>query len=51
MRKKKNGSTAGSLPAIRIGTRVRCTDDGVEGRIDAIGRISMFMGRSPLVSG
>ena len=33
MGKKKNGSTAGNLPAIRIGTRVRCTDDGVEGRI------------------
>jgi hypothetical protein len=33
MGKKMNTPTAGSLPAIRIGTRVRCTDDGVEGRI------------------
>jgi hypothetical protein len=30
--KKKTTPTASSLPAIRIGTRVRCTD-GVEGRI------------------
>ena len=35
MGKKKNTPKAGttSLPAIHIGTRVRCTDDGVEGRI------------------
>jgi hypothetical protein len=34
MGKKKNTSTSNtSLPAIRLGTRVRCTDDGVEGRI------------------
>ena len=34
MRKKKSTSTSStSLPAIRIGSRVRCTDDGVEGRI------------------
>jgi hypothetical protein len=35
MGKKKNTPTAGAtgLPALRIGTRVRCTDDGVEGRI------------------
>jgi ATP-dependent Lon protease len=32
-KKKKNTLTAGSLPAIHIGTRVRCTDDGVEGRV------------------
>ncbi len=32
---KKNVSArrSGSLPALRIGSRVRCTDDGVEGRI------------------
>ena len=33
MGKKKNILTAGHLPALRIGTRVRCTDDGVLGRI------------------
>jgi hypothetical protein len=33
MSKKKNTPSAGNLPAIRIGSRVRCTDDGVEGRI------------------
>ena len=35
MGKKKNTPKAGttSLPAIHIGTRVRCTDAGVEGRI------------------
>ena len=33
MSKKKNTPSAGSLPALRIGSRVRCTDDGVEGRI------------------
>ena len=33
MGKKKNTPAAGNLPAIRIGSRVRCTDDGVEGRI------------------
>jgi hypothetical protein len=34
MGKKKNTPTGNtSLPAIRIGTRVRCTDDGVEGGI------------------
>jgi hypothetical protein len=35
MSKKKNTPNAGAtgLPAIRIGTRVRCNDDGVEGRI------------------
>jgi hypothetical protein len=33
MSKKKNTPSAGTLPAIRIGSRVRCTDDGVEGRI------------------
>src|SRR5260370_36372783 len=32
--KKKNGATnSGNLPAVRIGSRVRCTDDGVQGRI------------------
>jgi hypothetical protein len=31
MSKKKNAST--NLPAIRIGSRIRCTDDGVTGRI------------------
>ena len=33
MGKKKNTPSAGSLSAIRIGTRGCCTDDGVEGRI------------------
>jgi hypothetical protein len=33
MAKKKTTPKAGSLPAIHIGMRVRCTDDGVEGRI------------------
>ena len=34
-RKKKNtaGTTGGNLPTLRIGSRVRCTDDGVTGRI------------------
>jgi hypothetical protein len=32
--KKKNRATNSSnLPAVRIGSRMRCTDDGVEGRI------------------
>jgi hypothetical protein len=32
--KKKNvAATGGDQPALRIGSRVRCTDDGVEGRI------------------
>jgi hypothetical protein len=31
MSKKKNAST--NLPTIRIGSRIRCTDDGVTGRI------------------
>src|SRR5947209_1183223 len=33
MSKKKTKATSGNLPALRIGSRVRCTDDGVEGRI------------------
>jgi hypothetical protein len=35
MGKKKNTPKAGgaSLPALKLGSRVRCTDDGVEGRI------------------
>jgi hypothetical protein len=35
MSKKKNApkASAPDLPALRIGSRVRCTDDGVEGRI------------------
>jgi hypothetical protein len=33
MGKKKTTPTSGNLPAIRIGSRVRCTDDGIEGRI------------------
>jgi HB1, ASXL, restriction endonuclease HTH domain len=33
-RKHKNGAmTSGDLPALKIGSRVRCTDDGVWGRI------------------
>jgi hypothetical protein len=32
--KKKNTTTpGGNLPTLRIGSRVRCTDDGVTGRI------------------
>ena len=33
--KKKNKTTTSTanLPALKIGSRVRCTDDGVEGRI------------------
>jgi hypothetical protein len=32
--KRKNRATTNSnLPAVRLGSRVRCTDDGVEGRI------------------
>src|SRR6516225_7963784 len=35
MSKKKSVdvSNSGGLPALKIGSRVRCTDDGVEGRI------------------
>jgi len=34
MAKKSTKTTAsGNLPALRIGSRIRCTDDGVEGRI------------------
>jgi hypothetical protein len=32
-KKKSEETTNGNLPALRIGTRVRCTDDGVTGRI------------------
>ena len=32
-KKGHQGSSSGSLPALKIGSRVRCTDDGVEGRI------------------
>jgi hypothetical protein len=31
--KNNKGSSISSLPALKIGSRVRCTDDGVEGRI------------------
>src|SRR5260370_12642599 len=30
---KKSKTTSSNLPALKIGSRVRCTDDGVEGRI------------------
>jgi hypothetical protein len=33
MSKKKSTSTTTNLPALRIGSRIRCTDDGVTGRI------------------
>ena len=33
MATKKNTAGTGDLPALRLGSRVRCTDDGVEGRI------------------
>ena len=33
MGKNKNTPSAADLPALRIGSRLRCTDDGVEGRI------------------
>jgi hypothetical protein len=39
--KKKTTPTASSLPAIRIGSRVRCTDDGVEGRISWANAVSV----------
>jgi hypothetical protein len=34
-RKKKNTTrtAGGNLPTLKIGSRVRCTDDGVTGRI------------------
>src|SRR2546423_289916 len=32
-KKKKTPTTPTNLPALRIGSRVRCTDDRVEGRI------------------
>ena len=32
-KKGDKGTTSGNLPALKIGSRVRCTDDGVEGRI------------------
>jgi hypothetical protein len=32
-KKGDKGISSGSLPALKIGSRVRCTDDGVEGRI------------------
>jgi hypothetical protein len=32
-KKKTSPSTAAGLPPIQIGSRVRCTDDGVQGRI------------------
>jgi hypothetical protein len=32
-KKDGKGSISGSLPALKIGSRVRCTEDGVEGRI------------------
>jgi HB1, ASXL, restriction endonuclease HTH domain len=31
--KKSDQGSSGSLPALKIGSRVRCTDDGVQGRI------------------
>ena len=33
MSKKKNAKTNTNLPALRIGSRIRCSDDGVTGRI------------------
>ena len=41
MGKKKNTPSAGNLPVIRIGSRVRCTDDGVEGRITWANAVSV----------
>jgi hypothetical protein len=32
-KKENKGTTSGNLPALKIGSRVRCRDDGVEGRI------------------
>ncbi|HEY7312933.1 MAG TPA: winged helix-turn-helix domain-containing protein [Gemmataceae bacterium] len=32
-KKSDQGGSSASLPALKIGSRVRCTDDGVEGRI------------------
>jgi hypothetical protein len=43
MSKKKNApkTPAADLPALRIGSRVRCTDDGVEGRITWANAVSV----------
>jgi hypothetical protein len=43
MSKKKSTPNAGAtgLPAIRIGTRVRCTDDGIDGRITWANAVSV----------
>jgi hypothetical protein len=43
MASKKNdqGSSSGSVPALKIGSRVRCTDDGVEGRITWANSVSV----------
>ena len=30
---KKNTTSPASLPSLKLGSRVRCTDDGVTGRI------------------
>jgi hypothetical protein len=35
------GTTTGSRPALRIGSRVRCTDDGVVGRITWANSVSV----------
>jgi hypothetical protein len=32
-RKNPTATTGGNLPPVRIGSRVRCTDDGVAGRL------------------
>jgi len=34
-------TTSGNLPALRIGSRIRCTDDGVEGRITWANAVSV----------
>jgi hypothetical protein len=41
-KKSNQGSTSGvGLPALRIGSRVRCTEDGVEGRITWANSVSV----------
>jgi hypothetical protein len=40
-KKSVPGYNSGVLPALKIGSRVRCTDDGVEGRIVWCNAVSM----------
>jgi hypothetical protein len=40
-KKGDKGGSSGSLPALKIGSRVRCTDDGIEGRITWANSVSV----------